>query len=146
MSVTGFRAPTWLPVLPTEHPIAAAVKALDPELSVVFNTAKQRFQIIDRLSPREPVVMTVMEPTGAFRPLDGRVLETLRRHQPQYRDENIRRTEEAERAREAAWEKRVDDIGLGFGEDLKWAGKAVVPSVAWRDRSAMREEIRKAAR
>lgn len=93
------------------------------------------------------ITMTVQEPNGAYRPFDGRTLETLRRIFQRGPDANkiIEELMAKEAAKQRADEKRDQDIADAVGDDLKWAGTDVVPSTAWDARSLRREEIRKEA-
>lgn len=116
----------------------------DDGLVVIYDGQRKKFVVMDRKAPGGPdaqYVMIVQEPDGAYRPFDQRTIETLRK----LRFGHARVREEldqmaAEREREVNHMR--SERAYGVGDDLRWFGRDVVPSVAWRDRSAGRERIR----
>jgi hypothetical protein len=82
------------------------------------------------------LVMTVQEPDGRYRPFDGRTLEQLRKLYQRGPDVDkiVAELEEKERAKQRADEQRDQQIADGIGQDLKYAGHVVTPTVAWRER------------
>lgn len=142
----------------TGHSAARAIKAIDPDLVVVFDRKIQRFVVYDSASPGGPkwqMVMRVQEPDGSFRPLDGRTVQTIREMRHRYEttdpgkrlDAIVREAAEAYDAQDRDWAKRNEDFAHSAALDLKWFSRAVVPSVAWRERTdpAKREAIRQLA-
>lgn len=147
--------------------VAAEIKAFDPDLVVVFNKRIERFEVYDRAAPAGPkwqLVMRIQTPAGGFRHLAMSDLEMLRRSRvgdERQMRQRIRQIEDQEERAERAWEKDASETALEMAEDLKWFGRAVVPSVASRertdpakrqrivvrddDRAQMREAIRQAA-
>jgi len=115
-----------IPILDDVLHIARRVREFDPALFVAFNTMVQRYEVHDRQARGGTLVMRVQEPDGSFRPLDERVLETLRRGRRERFGEVFRELEEAEHRREREWERRNTEIGSGLADDLRFAGKPVV--------------------
>lgn len=130
------------------------VREVDPSLQVVFDGRRQKYVVIDIAAPGgvdERIVMVVQEPDGSFRPFDNRTLEHLRKHRMTRADQIIKELDDAEAAREREWERQTEQVGDGFGEDLKWAGMRANgyagTTVAWHHRAdpAARERIRREA-
>jgi len=120
----------------------------DDGLQVLWDGQRHKFVVVDRKAPGGPdsqYVMVVQEPDGAYRPVDGRTIETLRRLKYGHKwAKDELGTIAAEREKEVV--RKRGDRAQGFAEDLRWFGQAVVPSVGWRDRSAAREAIRAEAK
>jgi hypothetical protein len=109
--------------------IVGRVRDFDRGLYVVWNHDIGRYEVWDRLAPGgESMVMRVQEPSGAFRPLDGRVLDTLSRCRRDRFEEVFREAELADDKREAEKEKGFDALGDMAEDILKFAGK---PFVGW---------------
>lgn len=123
---------------------------LDPDLSAPLNLVNGCREVYDHRAPGGPkwqLVMRVMSPDGSPRPPTQRDIENLRaargRDVMTLIDEMDARAEKREQAVQAF----VQETAREFAEDLKWIGRRVVPSVAWRDRTdpAARERIRREA-
>lgn len=126
----------------------ARVQEVDPALRVMFDGRRERFVVLDTEAPGgtdHQIVLIVQEPSGAFRPFDGRTLETLRKLRPEHRDLINAELDTNEAKRRAEWERRTAQLAEGMADDLRHVGTQIAPSVAWRDRSIARETIRRAA-
>lgn len=133
---------------------ADAVKAIDPDLVVVFNKRIGRFEVYDRAAPGGPkwqLVMRVQEPDGSFRPLDGRVLSTLQEARGRDVQTLIGRIEQQEEEADRRAEKRTRALGEDLYE-ITWAmGRRLDgyggSSVTWQKRTDpdARARIRQAA-
>ena len=134
--------------------IADQVRDLDPDLVTVLNQRIGRFEVYDRAAPGGPkwsLVMRVQEPDGSFRPLDGRVLSTLREARGRDVQTLIKRIEQQEEDADRRAEKRTRDLGEQL-YDIAWAmGRRLHgyggSSVVWQKRTdpTARERIRQAA-
>ena len=143
--------------------VAADVKAIDPELVVVLNRRavrnslgqyEPRYEIYDRAAPGGPkwsLVLRCQEPDGSFRPLDGRVLPTLREARGRDVQAFIKGIEQQEDEVEKRAERRARDLGEQL-YDATWAmGRRVMGyggnTVTWQQRTdpTARERIRVAA-
>lgn len=116
----------------------------DDGLYVIFDGQRRKFCVMDRKAPGGPdsaYVMLIQNPDGSGRRIDERDIKTLRklRHHDIVAEELQKMHDEHER--EVVSKRK--SMAAGLADDLRWIGKAVVPSVGWRDRSAAREAIRK---
>lgn len=135
--------------------IADQVRGIDPDLVTVLNQRVGRFEVYDRAAPGGPkwqLVMRVQEPDGSFRPLDGRVLPTLREARGRDMQELIRGIEKQEEDADRRAQMRTRDLGEDLYE-IAWAmGRRLHgyggASVAWQKRTdpSARERIRQEAR
>lgn len=118
----------------------------DDGLYVVWDGQRKKFCVMDRKAPGGPnsaYVMLIQDEEGRGRMLDERDIKTLRklRHHDVVAEELQRIHDEKER--DIASKRRT--FAEGASDDLKWFGKAVVPSVGWVARSLKREAIRSEA-
>lgn len=118
------------------------VQVVDPHLYVVYDTEIDRYEVHDRAAPGGPghsLVMRVMNEDGTYRPVDQRTIDILYRTRYQMVNEGPeamkRALTEQERKRRQEQSAKWADWAYGLVSDLKWAGKDIVPSTAWRDRT-----------
>jgi hypothetical protein len=111
------------------HNIVGRVRELDPGLTVMWNHDIGRYEVWDTAAPGgTSMVMRVQEPSGAWRPLDGRVIDTLIRCRRERFDAVFKGLDEADDKRDAETEKGFDALGDMAADIVKFAGK---PFVGW---------------
>jgi hypothetical protein len=128
----------------------AEVKQIKDSYWVVFNRARGMLLVMDRDVQNQPyVVMRVQETNGQPRPWDKRVLDDLRkmnyrlvssRNEHHYALDLERDLLAMETERESFWAHEQDELAYGLADTIKWVGKDVVPSFAWKARSVSYEE------
>lgn len=132
---------------------AREVKAIDPDLVLVFNRKSGCLEVYDAAAPGGPkwqFVKRLMNEAGHFRAPERRDLDDLRRARRPVA-ETIAELEASEAAREADMTRRARELGEGLADEIRYLGKRVVPTVTWRDRTPpdvrarLREQIRTAA-
>lgn len=116
-----------IPVLNDVLGVVEALKRLDPALWVAMNTNNGRYEVHDRANARCSMVMRVQEPSGAYRPLDGRVLQNLRTIE--HFDAVFKAAEAADDARQKTWDSKTESIGAAVADEMKFAGQVVVQGV-----------------
>lgn len=119
----------------------------DDGLYVVWDGERQKFCILDRKAPGGPDAAYVMlvQFDGPNTPVDNRTIETLRKLRRENHGDNLDALVKAEQQRQRDILSRRESAVSGFVDDFRYIGKAITPSVGWRDRSAAREQIRKKA-
>jgi hypothetical protein len=112
------------------------VKHVNPYFALVFNMKRSRYEVHDfhpKVHPDHTLLMVVMEEDGGYRHPDSRVITNLNELVAAANAQDA--MDAIANRRERKWDKEMDEIGYGLAEAIKWAGKSVVPSVAWRERS-----------
>lgn len=123
-------------------------REVDPDLRVVWDAQREKFIVLDTKAPGGPdsaYVLMVQNPDGSFRPFDQRTLDTLR--ELRFGHDRMKQVmAKLERERFESIAKRRKGYGDKVEDDFKYLGQVITDSVASRDRSIARDEIRKAAK
>ena len=130
----------WLePVFDDLLHIGSRIGSIDPYLFLVRNRKTGFYEVHDRhpkVHPNHTMVMRIQKPDGTFRNPGLQDLAELHKLKQQTHKEMYDELGRIEEAREREWAKRDSEIQIAMANDLKWAGKAVVSSLAWRARAA----------